>query len=355
MRKFLFSFVLASVLFTACDKKTVTPPLTTNTPIFKASITFDGNTTDFIAGENNCILTTSTAVNFNVNRSLALFSMGNDELLFTFNDGNFKDNLSFLEKLKSVSADGIKFSSFKPSDYTFSVQTLKQMLGNNVELYINNEHITSANYTFPSSGIYTVEVHKTIDGMLYKVVNECFVGFKNPYGNLTFDYNATTQLLTASITNETTEKLSVKWLLDNNLVSENNTLSLTEDSTGVKKIKAVVTYQGVTKTFEGLVDFNQLSNGIADIKQYGNLFENENSSDDLRLNIQFTKDNQIWKISPDNTTKLNVFKIEFYKKINNKNIYLLEGEVSNLIFKNLITNELKSGSIKINVGFEVPY
>lgn len=32
MKKFLFSFVLASVLFTACDKQEVTPPQTTNTP-----------------------------------------------------------------------------------------------------------------------------------------------------------------------------------------------------------------------------------------------------------------------------------------------------------------------------------
>lgn len=254
-----------------------------------------------------------------MNRSLALFSMGNDELFFTFNDGNLKDNVSFLEKLKSEAVDGIKFSTFDTYLYTIDSDAIRSMLGTNVELYINNELITSEYYTFPSSGLYTVEGRKTINGTQYKATNFCYVGLKNPYGKLTVNYSPSSQILTAKIENETTEKIATKWFLDNVLVSENDALSVAEMTTGIKTIKAVVTYKNATKTFESVVDLdNMIYNVIADLKQWGHAFDKSNSTDDLRLNVQFKKDNQTWKISPDNTAKLNVSKIEFYKKIDQK-------------------------------------
>ncbi len=356
MKKSVFIYIILPLLILSCTKHEVIPIQQTNSPEFNAELTFGGETKRFVAGEDECVLTPLTTKDYGIFRMQTIFNKGNEQLFFSINDGDFQNNISFQDKLKAIASNGLKFSNFNSIALAYSLDSIKQFLGgDDVDLYINNQLLESDNYTFPSSGIYTLDVVKVIDGKSFKISNDWYVGFKNPFGNLTFDYNTTSHQLTANIVNESTTKIAVKWYLNDVLTSEENTLISNDNLTATTKIKAVVSYQGVSKSFEGLIDLNQATNQVDDIKKYSYLLQNGENPDDLRIRLKLVQDNQTWLVVPNNDGYFSIKDIHFYKKMDGKDIYLLEGETSDILMRNTSTNEEKTARLKIKGGFEFPY
>lgn len=356
MKKCNFIYIALAFFVISCTKHDVIPMQQANSPAFNAELTFGEETKTFIAGKDGCELTPVTAKEYGIYRMNTLFKKANEQLFISINDGNFQDNVSFQDKLKSAASGGLKFSNFNPIQLIYSLDTMKQYLGGeDVDLYLNNQLLDSDELTFPASGIYTLDVVKVIDGVTFKVSNDWYVGFKNPFGNLAFDYNTNTQQLTANITNASTAKTAVKWYLNDQLTSEDLTLIASSNLNGTTKIKAVVSYQGVTKSFEGLIDVDQIDNRIDDVKKFNYLLQNGENPDDLRVNMKLTQDNQTWVIVPNSDSRFYIKAVDFYKKLNGKDVYLLDGETNEILLRNTSTNEEKISRLKIKGGFEFPY
>jgi hypothetical protein len=355
MRKYtLLSFLLTLVLF-SCKKPEVVPMQNSTGTPFKVILTSNTDSTVFDVADASTIVTPSSVKEYNVYRVKTVFQNGGNELIFSINDGNLSSSTSFLEKIKAQG--NLKVSTFTPEMYSFNVDSLKQLLGGEtVKLYINNELLTSGIYAFPSSGIYTCKAIKNIDGQDFTISNDLYVGFINPYGYLDFNYSSMTNQLSAKITN-TNLPFSVNWYLDNELIGNANTLATTVSSTSntAKKLRASVNFDGTTINYEGLLDFNQASEEIEDIKKYGVFFANPANAEDLKVSIKLIKNNETWRVNEGNMSAMQLDKISFYKEIDGKKVYQLTGNISDLILQNTSTGEIKTFNLKINTGIYLPY
>lgn len=355
MKHSIFFIVAFCTLLSSCHRQEVIPLQNDNTPAFKAIVTSsDNETATFDVSDGSTLVIPSSNKEQNVIRVKNVFQRGQDQLLFSINDGYFTSNKTFIDKIQDVGK--LNFSTFNPDLYTFNVDTLKSVLGGeDTELYIDDKLLSPGIYTFPNSGIYSFKSIKTVDGQTFSIQNDLYVGFLNPYGYLDFSYNTSNQTLNAKITN-TTLPYSISWYLDSNQISSLNELSTQLSAgSGARKLSAKANFNGKLINYECLINLNESAEKIIDIKKYSVLFANPNNAEDLRVVFNLLKDNQNWRINESNTGVFTIQSISFYKEIDGNKIYQLTGFASDLKIENTTTGEIKTVDLKINAGIYLPY
>lgn len=345
--------VLVTLLF-SCKKPEVVPLQKTEETAFKAIASFDTDSLvlDVTDGATSAVPTTTQQ--HGVYRVGNVFQNGSDVIEWYINDGYTYLNSSFAEKI--LGQGSLKFSTFNSTLYTFVVDSIKSLLGGgDINLYVDNKLLSEPTYTFPSSGIYSCKVEKNIDGEIYTITNDVYVGFINPYGYLDFNWNATTNLLTAQIAS-TTLPFTVKWYLDNELISSDYSLLKELSPDEVTKLKAIVDFDSQSISYESLVDCSQATEQVADIKKYSVFFANASNAEDLRITMRVTKDNEIWTVNESSGNAVfTIQSLNYYKEINGKKVYQLVGAASDVKMSNQATGEVKSFNYKIKAGIYLPY
>lgn len=352
MRNFIYLLSICLLVALSCKKEEVVPIQPANSPIFRSMVYIGEDSSTFIAGEQG-VLVSNTSTENGVYRINALFINDDNSLSFTLNDGKIGDKTPLIQKLMSQSK--LQVTSFSPLSYTYPLDTLKKLLGGAVDLYINEQKLITDNYVFSSPGIYTLKVVKNYEGQTYTISNDWYVGYENPYGNLSFAYDAGSHKMVADISGGFIPKTAVKWYLDGELIGEGLKLMKNLNDQGLKKLTAVVIFNGEEKKFESLIDFNQGGvNQVYDVKQYDYLLQ-DNQWQDFRFTLKVKLNGKEWEVIPGTTADLKIDALSYYKNIGGKDIYLLETNGMSLKFRNIETGEIRQGKIIFKGGLEFPY
>lgn len=352
MRNFSYLLSICLLITLSCKKEEVVPIQPANSPIFRSMVYIGEDSLAFVAGEQG-VLVTNTSMENGVYRMNAMFVNEDNSLSFTLNDGKLGDKTPLIQKL--TNQNKLKVSSFTPLSYTYSLDTLKTLLGGAVDLYINEQKLTTDTYVFSSPGIYTLKVVKNHEGQTYTVTNEWYVGYQNPYGSLGFAYDAGSHKVVADISGGFVPKTAVKWYIGEELIGEELKLMKTLNYQGLQKLKAIVNFNGEERKFESLIDFNQGGgNQVYDVKQY-DYFLQDNPLEDFSFTLKAKLNGKEWEVIPGTNAELKIDALSFYKNIEGKDIYLLETNGMSLKFRNIETGEIRQGKIIFKGGLEFPY
>jgi|GEM_PF-6595245 len=352
MRNLIYLLLICLLITFSCKKEEVVPIQPANSPIFRSMVYIGEDSSAFIAGEQGVLVSNASMEN-GVYRMNAMFVNDDNSLSFTLNDGKLGNKTPLIQKLMNQSK--LQVTSFIPLSYTYSLDTLKTLLGGAVDLYINEQKLTTDTYVFSSPGIYTLKVVKHYEGQTYTISNDWYVGYQNPYGSLSFAYDSGNHKMVADIAGSFISKTAVKWYIDEELIEEGQKLMKTLNYQGLKKLTAVVNFNGEEKKFEGLIDFNQGSaNQVYDVKQY-DYFLQDNPLEDFRFTLKVKLNGKEWEVVPGTNAELKIDALSFYKNIGGKEIYLLETNGMSLKFRNIETGEIRQGKIIFKGGLEFPY
>jgi len=338
-------------LFCACHREEVMPLQDSSTPIFKAEIkvngdTVSGNTVDLYAGVSGTTMETSLENIQGVTWSNSILQNAQNKLTLSLSNGNmgtdfsYRERLAFNGKMPIFDADSFNVS--------FPVSQIADLVGENVSFQLDGQAVDNQ-ISITQPGIYQLQGIAQRQGQTYTITNDWFVGYKNNYGYLDFSYDSTNHSLAAQIVNATAPKTAIKWFLDGTLVGETTLFHTIENYSGYKVLRAEVTYKDRTCSYEALVDFDNTGGEAQDIRK---VTPNIPNTADFALKMTLERNGETWKILPKNGQPILLLKAAYFNAIEGKEIYSVEGKTTPIILKNVTTQEVHEGTLKLIGGFQ---
>ncbi|MES2589480.1 MAG: hypothetical protein V4622_10920 [Bacteroidota bacterium] len=354
MKQIKFSFLLICLLLlNSCKKELVEIP-ESNKPIFTASGTIGADTVSFVVGDDASIFNTliekwngvdyfnGFLTNEDLKIELGLFNGDNDFLNVNFEEILSSSNFPFAE-LSQKPVFEISKENFQNHE---NIKEIKWKI-DGIYAGTNNLCITNpGKYNICAQVNYFNQVPE-------EICNEIIVGFvENANFELEYLLDENKQLSTWIDIESNTEIATIKWYMNDELVSENVNLQALINSK-LNTIKAEITFtNGAKRTRSILVDGTNSQGSIEDFTQFQ---QNTSSLWDYKLKLVIHQNN-------DEFSSLNInndsasFKINSIaylgNDINNKPIYIFSGNLTAKT-KSKITNEILNVNLDLSWGLSI--
>ncbi|MES2800686.1 MAG: hypothetical protein V4638_11760 [Bacteroidota bacterium] len=334
----LFSFVLITLLLSACKPETIQPPITTE-PVFTATVSLDGESFDIKAGVDDAMMNTFISELNGVKKfsgklgstsSYIEFGVmaGNLDLLNPYTPTNFSGALNFIQNNSNpvLSIDLEDFANSELISY--------------INWSVNGEFASVDALSIAQPGIYDVcaEVHFN-QGLVKTICNQMIVGYELNANAEIHHIVGLDNVVKAWVSSDNSEVAAVEWSIDGEVVSNEKVLN-EQIYAGQHEIKGEVLFKnGVIRTKRILVDADNLGLFIGDFSA----FENTATVNwDFGADITIKHNGKTYQsITANNSTSsLTVSDISFYgQNAQGKNVYKCSA------IMNAYVKEVASGSV----------
>lgn len=350
--------LLALVVFvSACKKENITPPIDLGEdPVFSVTGTVDGQSISFQGGIDGAYLETYTDVIHGVQRFSGRLTQGENYADFGVFDGNLflpESNLGQAgTQLKLTLENTTEFIHIEKNSFSNyqQIQSI-QISANGVDY--------GPKLTISEPGIYNICVtitYNDVNSTTTTICNDVILGYQDlaPFevtnsviqnGYLTAAINCLSTSISVN---------SVKWYLDNILISENASLTGLI-STGVHHLKSVVTFSnGIVKTRTVGVHSGNNTLKLQDV----NMFKTPISAallQDFKAEFSIKLNGATYQhIGSSNSNQVVITGLSLYgKNAADKDVYKVSGTI-NCPMKNMSTGEISNAQFNVVFGVEIP-
>ena len=350
-----FSIIALLVLaMSSCKKEPLLEAPTfgvSESPVFIAEGSLNGNAISFQAGLDNTYMYTSSGVENGVNYFTGNLSNGTDNISLKLYDGQLGAQVNYLALVQN----NIGFTNKWGAHF---IEITKEQLVNSSEVqdldFTVNGVLKGDTLKIDANGVYQVCVNVQFnDGTSKNICNELVLGYKD-LGDFSIKH------ITGSTggfhgwldTDETIQ--SVEWIMDGSTVGTNEHLEFMIPS-GIHEVKTKVHFaNGVYRERSIIVDGDASGRFFDDM----NLFKTQiapNYYNDFKLALEMNYNGQNWKHNPyGNNSTLYLKEMSYFgKNAANKNVYKIDLEGDIQVIQNGSTQNY-SCPIHLVFGIEVP-
>lgn len=350
MRRFSIGFLFLSVIVLVSCKKEIVEIPESNDPLFQVSGTIGNDSIHYIAGDNDATFSNYASDINGVTFFAGKFTQGDSEIeLGLFKGGNDLQDLALNDILQK---SAFNFAA-QPSGALFEISREDFQNQANIKAikwYVDGEYSGMSSLKIYDPGQYSICAQITYENKYTtEICNDILVGYeRNADFSLEFSINPENRLNSWISVNNTTVS-EIKWYLNNQLVSQDEYLSMVLSNT-LHQLKAEITFaNGSKRTRTVVVDGTQSACSIEDFgkrEQLGNLSWDYK----LKMSIQ-DQENSYSSLNVDNEeSSLQVTSITYYGLDKKGNpVYIVSGILNSKV-KSKTTNEILDVRLNISWG-----
>lgn len=335
MKKIWSLSLLVGLTLLACKKEELVIP-ESETPIFRANGTIDGEPFSIVAGDNGAYMHTKARKENRVDVYGGELSDETFAIEMEFYDGNI--DLSDLGSIASM-----------PEFLEFVEYNSEPLVVLNKNLFMNssvietitwtiNDTISATNfYQVLEPGIYDVCADvQFIDGVQKSICEELTIGYKNnAHGTISVVQNQQ-GIMDGWLTPVGSDIESIRWYKNNSLFCYYQSWS-TQINEGFQDLEVHVQFEnGVQKVMRTVFDGSYYERNIESLSIFETQVEEQLERDfDVRLKLLYNGTEYVSDFADNSESTVNVLSVEYYGKNDaGKDTYKIDAEVSAKVQEN---------------------
>ncbi|MCH2223968.1 MAG: hypothetical protein MK066_04295 [Crocinitomicaceae bacterium] len=343
------------ISLTSCKKDEVMLPVE-NDPVFRVDGQFDGENLSIVAGDDNAYMHTETKVLNGVNVFSGDLNDGNLFVKMGVYDGNLDvPSSDFLTQLPNT-------LSFSKNNNMPLITLRKDLFSNcnyisSINWKVDNVDVGSNNYSIYEPGKYMVCADVTFtDGTSNELCNELILGYDKQGDFSIKPYLSLDGMLSAWISDSSSEIEKVLWYLNGEEVSSDSEMSSPVE-TGAYLLRVDVFFaNGAVRSKEMLIDGGNIANYIDDLS-FLEQFTIGPLNRDFNLWIEVIKDGVSYHSENSNNESKSVTIDEIeYTGVNSlgNRTYRIKANVTATLSSNIQGYSDKPISFDVAFGIEIP-